>query len=52
MQSDGVFGVPYFVYRERAYWGNDRLEWLLRDVAERLGRAVPDLRPDPLARPF
>lgn len=52
MQSDGVFGVPYFVYRGRAYWGNDRLEWLLRDVAEAAGRNVPDLRPDPLVRPF
>lgn len=52
MQADGVFGVPYFVYRGRAYWGNDRLEWLLRDVAGESGRAVPDLGRDPLSRPF
>jgi len=52
MQEDGVFGVPYLLFRGRAYWGNDRLEWLLRDVAEQSGRAVPDLRGDPLARPF
>lgn len=52
VKEEGVFGVPYFVYRGHAYWGNDRLEWLLRDVGEQLGRSLPDLRLDPLARPF
>jgi 2-hydroxychromene-2-carboxylate isomerase len=52
IKEQGVFGVPYFVYRGHAYWGNDRLEWLLRDVGEQFGRPVPDLRIDPLARPF
>jgi 2-hydroxychromene-2-carboxylate isomerase len=52
MQADGVFGVPYIAYRGGAYWGNDRLEWLLREVAEQAGRTVPDLDCDPLARPF
>jgi 2-hydroxychromene-2-carboxylate isomerase len=32
-QRAGLFGVPFFVYRDKHYWGNDRLEWLLRDVA-------------------
>jgi 2-hydroxychromene-2-carboxylate isomerase len=52
VQSDGVFGVPYFVYRGHAYWGNDRLEWLLRDVSVQRGGNIPDLGREPLARPF
>jgi 2-hydroxychromene-2-carboxylate isomerase len=31
-QREGIFGVPFFIYRESHYWGNDRLEWLLRDI--------------------
>lgn len=46
-----VFGVPFFLYREQAFWGNDRLEWLLRQIAADGGRPVPDLRADPMARP-
>ncbi len=31
-QIDGVFGVPIFVYRDEMFWGNDRIEWLVRKV--------------------
>ncbi len=48
----GVFGVPTFVYREEKFWGNDRIDWLLRRIHEDLGRSMPDLREDPLARPW
>jgi 2-hydroxychromene-2-carboxylate isomerase len=27
-QSDGAFGVPFFVVGEERFWGNDRIEWL------------------------
>lgn len=50
--QDGIFGVPFFVYRGEKFWGNDRLEWLLRAIARDLGREVPDLRPMPLAPPY
>ena len=43
------FGVPTWIYRETRFWGNDRLEWLLRAVAEARGLDVPDLAADPLA---
>jgi len=49
--ADGVFGVPYFVYGAQRFWGNDRLEWLVRGVRQRLGMPVPDLGTDALARP-
>lgn len=52
VQADGVFGVPYFIHAGEAFWGNDRLEWLLRAVAEHRGQPLPDLARDPLARPF
>ena len=47
-----MFGVPTFVYGKNRYWGNDRLEWLLRDIYQDTGIQVPDLKEDPLARPF
>lgn len=46
----GIFGVPFFIHRGRKFWGNDRLEWLLRDINATLGRPVPDLRSDLFAR--
>jgi 2-hydroxychromene-2-carboxylate isomerase len=46
-----LFGVPFFVFQGRRFWGNDRLEWLLRDVCRELGEPVPDLASDPFARP-
>jgi 2-hydroxychromene-2-carboxylate isomerase len=48
----GLFGVPTFIYRGETFWGNDRIDWLLRRIREDLGRSVPDLREDPLARPW
>lgn len=47
--EDGVFGVPFFVYRGQAFWGNDRIDWLVRAIREQLGEPVPDLEADPLA---
>ena len=47
----GVFGVPFFVYKDSTYWGNDRLEWLLREINDNSGTLVPDLSVDPFRRP-
>ena len=30
--KDGVFGVPFYVYRGELFWGHDRLTWLARSV--------------------
>ena len=49
---DGLFGVPLFIYGGRKYWGNDRLEWLIRDIYRQTGREISDLKQDPLLRPF
>lgn len=48
-REDGAFGVPLFIYRNERFWGNDRLDWLLRELARSQGREVPDLAADPLA---
>jgi 2-hydroxychromene-2-carboxylate isomerase len=48
---EGLFGVPFFVYRDQAFWGNDRLEWLVRAVRLDAGLPVPDLHADPIANP-
>ncbi len=32
-EADGVFGFPFFVYRGHKFWGNDRIEWLAREIA-------------------
>ena len=29
-EADGVFGFPFFVYAGQKFWGNDRIEWLVR----------------------
>jgi 2-hydroxychromene-2-carboxylate isomerase len=50
--NDKIFGVPTFVYGDQIYWGNDRIEWLLRDIYRDAGKSVPDLGNDPFARPF
>lgn len=50
-KRDQTFGVPYFVWGQRRYWGNDRIEWLLRDLLACRGESVPDLRSDKLAHP-
>lgn len=49
---DRMFGVPFFIYKDQKYWGNDRLEWLLRNIAGETGKALPDLVKDPFSRPF
>ena len=51
-KEDGVFGVPYFVYKDSAYWGNDRLEWLIREISSDSEQVIPDLSSDPFKRPF
>ena len=48
----GVFGVPFFVYKDSAYWGNDRLEWLVREIHRDSGIDIPDLSTDPFKRPY
>ncbi len=50
-REDGIFGVPFFAWRDQRYWGNDRLEWLVRDIQRAHGASVPDLVDDPMARP-
>ena len=50
--QDGMFGVPFFIYKGQKYWGNDRLEWLLRAIYRDAGKPVPDLVNDPFSRPF
>ena len=42
-QREGAFGVPFFIYRGHHYWGNDRLEWLLRDIFIQSGIDAPIL---------
>ena len=32
-KADEVFGVPTFVYEGEKFWGNDRIEWLVRSLA-------------------
>jgi len=38
-ERDGVFGVPTFIVDGEPFWGNDRVEWVVkktrRDGAER-----------------
>ena len=31
-QEDGVFGVPTFIYDGQKFWGNDRIEWVVRAI--------------------
>lgn len=50
-REDGLFGVPFFVYRGQTFWGNDRIDWLVRAIKQDIGQPVPDLRSDPLAPP-
>jgi 2-hydroxychromene-2-carboxylate isomerase len=51
-RRDFVFGVPSFIYKGALFWGNDRIDWLLRAVLSDLGHGVPDLSADPLARVY
>jgi 2-hydroxychromene-2-carboxylate isomerase len=38
---DGIFGVPFFVFRGERFWGQDRIAWLVRSVARAHGREMP-----------
>ena len=58
-RDDGVMGVPYFVLEQpersrgrQCFFGNDRIEWLLREIARAEGEPVPDLAADPFAGPW
>lgn len=31
-QADEVFGFPFFIYAGKRFWGNDRIEWLVREL--------------------
>jgi len=35
--GEGVFGVPFFVYKEQRFWGQDRLTWLAREIQKDCG---------------
>jgi 2-hydroxychromene-2-carboxylate isomerase len=49
VEQDSLFGVPLVSYCGERYWGNDRVEWWLRQLDEARGAPVPDLRADPLS---
>ena len=42
----GVIGVPFFVYAGHRFWGNDRLDWVLREIDRAEGRPVTSLERD------
>jgi 2-hydroxychromene-2-carboxylate isomerase len=46
VQEDSIFGVPYFVYRGERFWGNDRIDWLVRSIRRAHDMPVVDLAPD------
>jgi 2-hydroxychromene-2-carboxylate isomerase len=46
VQDDAIFGVPYFVYRRERFWGNDRIDWLVRSIRRAHGMPVVDLTRD------
>ena len=31
-EADDVFGFPTFIYEGQKFWGNDRIEWLVRAI--------------------
>jgi len=31
-RADEVFGFPFFIYAGKRFWGNDRIEWLVREI--------------------
>jgi 2-hydroxychromene-2-carboxylate isomerase len=33
-EADGAFGFPFFVWSGKHFWGNDRLEWLVRAMEQ------------------
>ncbi len=51
-QRQGIFGVPFFIYQGSHYWGNDRLEWLLRDIFTQSEIEAPNFIDDAFASPL
>lgn len=51
-KEEGVFGVPFFIYKNTSFWGNDRLEWLMREINSDTTKDIPDLSIDPFKRPY
>lgn len=35
--EDSIFGVPLFVYRGEPFWGNDRIDWVVRAIQKARG---------------
>jgi 2-hydroxychromene-2-carboxylate isomerase len=33
-EADGAFGFPFFVWNGKHFWGNDRIEWLVRAIGQ------------------
>jgi 2-hydroxychromene-2-carboxylate isomerase len=50
-EQNRLFGVPFCTFRGRKFWGNDRLEWLIREIDHGRGCRVPDLTKDPFVSP-
>ncbi len=48
LEQDSIFGVPLFVFRGEPFWGNDRIEWLVRAIRVAHGMEVVDLASDML----
>ena len=40
-EEDGVFGFPFFLFEGKRFWGNDRIEWLVREIDPVAARAYP-----------
>ena len=50
--KDKIFGVPFFIYQGQKYWGNDRIDWLIRQIMLDNNKPVPDLKSDLFLRPY
>jgi 2-hydroxychromene-2-carboxylate isomerase len=42
-QKAGVIGVPFFVFQGQHFWGNDRMDWLLREMDRARNASVSEL---------
>lgn len=45
VKKDQVFGVPFAVWGKQKYWGHDRFELLLEDMANPPGAPIPPEQP-------
>jgi 2-hydroxychromene-2-carboxylate isomerase len=48
VKEDSIFGVPLFAFRGEPFWGNDRIDWLVRAIRRAHGLPVVDLKRDML----